>query len=480
RALLSYHRNPLVYRVDGELTPIVRDVLQADLIGGWGIGPVRVGLDVPVYLFTDGPVTDGEAGIGDIGLDGRVTIFGEDAPVDLPVDLGVQARLFLPTATVDTALGAPDLAGQIALVGSIDIDRVRLAANVGTRINPEEQLENVVLDDAFEYRLGGAVDLTDDVGVALELAGLVYYSTEVANRAGSPFEGLLSAYGNPTDTLTVRGGIGRGFTTGVGSPDLRIIAGLSLAPGGEAEEPVADTDGDGILDDADACPGEAEDVDEHEDEDGCPDPTTTVAVKVVNAKGKVVKRASIARRTPKMEDPERSRGGSQELDMRPAAWTFEASAPGYKPAEASLEVVNGPPMALEIALEPESDRIVVTGEQIELEETIQFQTGSARLLKDSLPLLDEIVGLLKKYPEIAELSIEGHTDNRGDAEANQKLSAARAATVEAYMVNSGIDAERLSSQGFGETKPLDDRDVDEAWEKNRRVEIRILKWSDDK
>ncbi len=478
RFLLSYHRDPLVYRSGDDETSIVRDVFQGNVLGGWGIGPVRVGIDVPVYLYTDGPVTDGESGIGDLGLDGRVTIFGEEAPVEAPVDLGVQARLFLPTATVSTALGAPDLAGQVALVGSIDVDRLRLAANVGTRINPEEELENVVLDDAFEYRFGGSFDVADNGGLALEFAGLVYYSAEVANRAGSPFEGLLSGWARPTDTLTVRGGIGRGFTAGVGSPDLRIIAGISLSPASPEAPPVTDTDGDGIADDADKCPEEAEDLDEFEDDDGCPDPTTEVTVRVLSPKGKVVKRASVAYRTPSMEDPETRRGGEQKLDLRPEAWTFEARAPGYEPGTATLDVENGPPREIAIALEPSSERIVVDEEQIELRETIQFQTGSARLLRESLPLLDEIVGLLKEVPEIAKVSIEGHTDNRGDAEANQRLSAERAATVEAYLVNSGIDAERLSSQGFGESKPLDERDVSEAWEKNRRVEVRILEWSD--
>jgi len=479
RVLLSYHRNPLVYRVEDDITPIVRDVLQADVIGGWGLGPVRVGLDLPVYVYTDGPVTDGEAGIGDLALDGRVTIFGEDdAPVDLPVDLGVQGRLFLPTATVGTALGAPDLAGQLALVASIDVDRFRFAANVGTRINPAETLENIVLDDAFEYRLGGAVDLNEYGGVALELAGLVYYSAEIANRAGSPLEGLLSAWAEPTDNLVVRGGIGRGFTAGVGSPDLRIIGGISLVPGtGDDAAPApVDTDGDGIDDDADECPAEPEDVDEHEDDDGCPDPTTEVTVEVVNPKGRVVRTASVARRTGAMQEAERSRGGDQTLEMRPDTWTFEVSAPGYEPATAELVVVNGPPQTLGIELVPTSERITVGEEGIELNETVRFQTDSARLLRDSLPLLDDVVAVLKAHPEIVKVAIEGHTDSRGDAEANRRLSAARAETVRAYLENSGIASERLSSEGFGETRPLDDRDVAEAYEKNRRVGIRIIEW----
>lgn len=483
RVLLSYHHDPLVYRTADEEVGIVRNVLQANVIGGWGIGPVRIGLDVPIYLFADGQVTDAETGLGDVGIDARFTVFGEEAPVESPVDVGVQGRLILPTATVDTALGAPDLAGQLALVGSIDVADWRFAANVGTRIGPEETLENVVLDDAFEYRFGGAYDFDGRGGIALEFAGFVYYSAEVANRAGSPFEGLLSGYGRPTEGLMVRGGVGRGFTAGVGSPDIRLIAGLSVVPktssSDDAVTEVGDSDNDGIADDKDACPTEAEDIDTFEDDDGCPDPTTDVVLRVVDPDGDPVRTARLSR-TQGDGEPTVTKGGKHALDLEPGDWRFVASAPGYEDTEMTYAVENGPPLALNVAMEPTSQRIKVVEDQIELSETIQFQTASARLLRDSLPLLDEIAGLLTKYPQIAKLAVEGHTDSRGDAAANLDLSARRAATVVTYLVNSGIAPERLSSEGFGETRPLDESETPEAWEKNRRVEIRILEWTEAK
>ncbi|MEN0061448.1 MAG: OmpA family protein [Myxococcota bacterium] len=483
RVLLSYHHNPLVYRQGDEETRIVRNVLQANAIGGWGIGPVRLGLDVPIYLLADGEVSDPEAGIGDIGLDGRVTIFGEGAPVDAPVDIGLQGRLFVPTATVNTALGAPDLAGQIAVVASADVGNLLLLANAGTRINPTEVLENIELNDAFEYRFGGAYAFNDRGGISLEFAGLLYYSAEIANRAGSPFEGLVGGYGRLTDNLELRGAIGRGLTAGVGSPDLRIIAGLALLPGSpkttEEPEPV-DSDGDGVVDSKDGCPDEAEDLDTYQDDDGCPDPNTSVAVRVLGPNERPLRRATLTR-TPPGEDAEPvvTKGPQHALVLEPGTWTFDVTAPGYKPVTVTQDVVNGPAEVLNVTLEPSSQRIVVDQDRIELAETVQFQTGSDRLLKESLPLLDEIAGILDKTPDIIKVSIEGHTDNRGDEAANQRLSARRAQTVMTYLVNSGIAKERLQSAGFGESKPLDERNVDEAWEKNRRVEIRILEWADD-
>jgi len=89
------------------------------------------------------------------------------------------------------------------------------------------------------------------------------------------------------------------------------------------------------------------------------------------------------------------------------------------------------------------------------------------------------VATLKAYPEIAKLRIEGHTDSRGSASTNQKLSEARAAAVLTYLVEHGVSADRMSSAGFGESKPIDPREVAEAWDKNRRVDFFVEVWQDE-
>ena len=77
------------------------------------------------------------------------------------------------------------------------------------------------------------------------------------------------------------------------------------------------------------------------------------------------------------------------------------------------------------------------------------------------------------HPEIKSVSVEGHTDDRGAAAMNKRLSAARAAAVVKWLVAHGVKADRLSSQGFGFERPLVPNDSDEGRTKNRRVEFHI-------
>lgn len=100
-----------------------------------------------------------------------------------------------------------------------------------------------------------------------------------------------------------------------------------------------------------------------------------------------------------------------------------------------------------------------------------FDTGSDRLRGESKPTLDEIGQMLQQHPEL-KLTIEGHTDNVGNAAANQTLSDRRAAAVRQFLVtNYQVDGSRLTSKGFGSTKPALSNDTPEGRQQNRRVEL---------
>jgi outer membrane protein OmpA-like peptidoglycan-associated protein len=101
---------------------------------------------------------------------------------------------------------------------------------------------------------------------------------------------------------------------------------------------------------------------------------------------------------------------------------------------------------------------------------IHFDTGKATIKPESQPIVNQIVALLKQNASL-KLSIEGHTDNVGDAKSNKTLSENRAKTVMASLVASGISAERLSAAGFGAERPVADNRTEEGKAKNRRVEL---------
>lgn len=103
---------------------------------------------------------------------------------------------------------------------------------------------------------------------------------------------------------------------------------------------------------------------------------------------------------------------------------------------------------------------------------IEFETGSAKIKKSSNKILDDVVKIMKENPSY-KLSINGHTDNVGKAEKNQKLSEDRAAAVKAYLEGKGVEAARLSSAGFGQDQPVADNKTKAGRAKNRRVEFKV-------
>jgi len=101
---------------------------------------------------------------------------------------------------------------------------------------------------------------------------------------------------------------------------------------------------------------------------------------------------------------------------------------------------------------------------------ILFETGKSAIQAESLPIVDQIHQLLSANADL-KVSIEGHTDNVGDAASNKKLSADRAKSVMDALVAKGIAKARLSFIGWGQEKPVGDNRTDAGKALNRRVEI---------
>ena len=101
-----------------------------------------------------------------------------------------------------------------------------------------------------------------------------------------------------------------------------------------------------------------------------------------------------------------------------------------------------------------------------------FATGSYKLLAKSNKSLNAVVDLMKKDSSLS-LSIDGHTDAQGSDESNQVLSDNRAGAVKNYLIMKGVDASRLKSTGYGETKPVADNKTAAGRAKNRRTEMTV-------
>lgn len=114
------------------------------------------------------------------------------------------------------------------------------------------------------------------------------------------------------------------------------------------------------------------------------------------------------------------------------------------------------------------DRIMTDGKFVT--RGILFDVNKATLKPESMGVINQVVKLMKKHPEL-NFSIEGHTDSDGDETMNQKLSEQRAESVKLALVGLGIDASHFQVKGFGESKPVDINTNPEGKANNRRVEF---------
>ena len=114
------------------------------------------------------------------------------------------------------------------------------------------------------------------------------------------------------------------------------------------------------------------------------------------------------------------------------------------------------------------DRIVIY-------QQVYFREGRADLLTESAQVLQAVRQIVDDNPDITHLLIEGHTNSRGSGVYNQRLSEARARSVAAWMVESGLPETMMLPRGYGEDRPLVGDDHPEAMAINRRVEFIVLR-----
>ena len=103
-----------------------------------------------------------------------------------------------------------------------------------------------------------------------------------------------------------------------------------------------------------------------------------------------------------------------------------------------------------------------------------FDINSAEVKSEAYPMLNEAILIMKKTPDL-KVEIDGHTDSTGTAAYNLILSEKRAQAIKDFMVARGIDPKRLTTKGFGFTKPAASNDTKEGRAKNRRVEFTPVK-----
>ena len=105
-------------------------------------------------------------------------------------------------------------------------------------------------------------------------------------------------------------------------------------------------------------------------------------------------------------------------------------------------------------------------------EGVKFKTDSDELLPDSYPKLDAVAEIMKNHSDY-KLTIDGYTDNTGDSKHNHELSYKRAEAAKARLIEDGISADRITTHGYGEERPIATNETPEGRAKNRRVEFLV-------
>lgn len=125
----------------------------------------------------------------------------------------------------------------------------------------------------------------------------------------------------------------------------------------------------------------------------------------------------------------------------------------------------------------ENKLVVTQGEQRLIDDTlgnriVEFESGSATLTPRGLGILDDMAGVIQRVGD-QKITITGHTDNVGNADANLLLSNERAKAVKQYLIGRNIDAARISVAGKGDADPIASNDNEEGRTRNRRIEFTL-------
>ena len=156
---------------------------------------------------------------------------------------------------------------------------------------------------------------------------------------------------------------------------------------------------------------------------------------------------------------------------------LRAEAGGYLPSVMEFELTARKDVSVQLTINrrPDRPKVVVTQRELRLMQQVQFLHDSAEMLPGSSALIQEIAEALRLHPEIAQLEIQGHTDDTGTPRSNLRLSEERAKAVREALIRNGVKPRRLVARGHGEDKPLVPNTSAANRARNRRIQLIIVK-----
>jgi outer membrane protein OmpA-like peptidoglycan-associated protein len=493
-AWIGFAKDPLVILrgSDGHrVGTLVGNRLGGALIGSLGLWDRgAVALELPFVLFQDrvpGDVAVGSlapmavAGLGAARVVPRYSLL---RTAEHGLDLAVMAGLRIPTGAGDSFISSPGLELEPEIAASRTLGPWRFAANLGAVLRERHPVLDLELGSELTARVAAARKLAlgrrfpSEVMVSLD--AFTAGTRPLSQETESSFEARAAgAWDLPLPIRLLAGG-GLGLSEGWGTPAWRLFVAAQYAPPAPGARPappppppppappappapapevapepapappppLADKDGDGIPDANDRCVDVAEDPDGYQDTDGCPDDDDGDGL------------ADAVDRCPALVGPAEN-GGCPDSDRDADAVVDRLDECPDVPGPAESRGC------------PRSGAVKLSGEKIEFEGTVYFDTDKDVIQERSFELLDGIATVIKAHPEVGRIRVEGHTDAQGPREHNLDLSKRRAKAVVRHLAGKGVDEQRLRSEGFGPDRPVADNKTIDGRAKNRRVEFHI-------
>jgi hypothetical protein len=482
----------------GEVTgEPVSGLFVADVIGSFSfLDRFAVGLDIPIILLHTSSVSGSGAlddlgagaGLGDIRLIPRASIWSMRAESGLSFSLAGVLPVFLPTGDRDVFHGSgfqvhPTIAAELATASGL-----RTALNLGVAVRSEGRIENPVNAQLGEEADMIAVNeaLLLGAGINIPVEDMFRFTGEINSEIGfgsgsvTPVEALVGGELALDFGLIANLAFGRGLSGGFGAPNFRVVFGA-----GYAFDYDPDRDADGVLKRDDNCPDVAEDLDGFEDLDGCPDED--------NDGDGVLDIRDRCPNSPEDLDGFEDTDGCPELDNdADGVFDLDDACPieaedldGFEDDNGCPDLDNDNDLILDVddacPSEPESvnglddtdgcpDVAPIELRQaagdIRLLEPLVFDGSSDDIAEASLPVIDAIATAMINYPALR-VRVVVHTYDRRNEEQRIEMSQRRADAIVAALVERGVDAAKLQTTAYAIPEGAGDTAT--------RVEIRLVR-----
>ncbi len=461
--------------------PVVRHLVQLEALAALGLFEyLELGVAIPVGIV-DTPANDlldrdytyaTNAGMADLRLSAKIPL--------LRGDFALAARFVaqLPTGDQNNFLGMGYWIATPSLVAAWDPGPIRVAGELGYRFRQRSALPGFEEDDELQISAGLSVPIVRELEIIGETQLRIGAGGRELRANEIPWEADVGVRIWPVRGLSIEAGAGTGILAGYGAPPIRAFVAVRFATeqgetctaGPEDYDGYqdgdfcgdADNDEDGRPDTADQCPNDPEDIDEFADDDGCPD-TDNDADGVVDGDDSCPTQSED-------RDGFQDEDGCPEPDNDQDGVSDGADDCPMEPEDADdYQDEDGCPEP-----GPDAASVTVTDTRILISERIYFDYDRDTIRSVSMPLLDQVAGVIRDLPGTLRIRVDGYTDNEGLEAYNIDLSYRRARAVVEYLVGRGVPRARLEYRGYGPRNPVAPNDTPEGRALNRRVEFTIL------